>query len=225
MSSVNYEDFIPDVLPMVPGCTDILVVQHIRAAAIELCEKSYFYHEDLDPVTVVPGIYEYDLDVPRNTVAHKLLWAVLEGRYVEFAGSALMAERYPNWREKETRGKPKLIAQVRPDAFWLCPIPQDKVKNGLIIHAVLKPTRRSTSIEERVAEECHDAIVNGALFRLLRLPSKDWTDLGGAKVYGALFQDGIREAEVRGRNADTPIARKTKYGGLPIRNGARKVVW
>ena len=223
--AVKYEDFLTDILPMVPGCPDTLVIQHVRSAAIELCEKSSFYQEDLDPITVVKGIYEYDLDVPRNTVAHKIRWALLEGEYVEFASTGLMAQREPNWRDKNMSGRPKMIAQIRPDAFWLCPVPKQKVKNGLVVRAVLKPSQKSMSLEDRVADECHDAIVNGALFRLLRLPSKDWTDLGGAKVYGTLFQDGIREAEIRGRNADTPIARKTKYGGLPIRNGARKVVW
>ena len=223
--AIKFEDFLPDIIPMVPGCPDTLIIHHVRQAARELCEKSACYVEDLDPMTVIPGIYEYDLDPPPNAIIHRIKWALLDGRYVEFAGTALMAERYPNWREKDKRGVPKLIAQIRPDAFWLCPVPQEKVKNGLIVHVILKPSQKANSIQDRVADEYRDAIINGALFRLLRLPSKDWTDLGGAKVYGALFQDGIREAEVRGRNADTPIARKTKYGGLPIRNGARKVVW
>ena len=223
--SIKFEDFLSDIIPMVPGCPDSLIIQNVRQAARELCEKSSCYLEDLDPITVVNGLYEYDLDAPRNTDIHKLKWALLDGRYVEFSSTALMAQRYPNWREKNKTGVPKLIAQIRPDAFWLCPVPQNKIKNGLVIHAVLKPSQKSVVLEDRIADEYRDTIVNGALFRLLRLPSKDWTDLGGAKVYGALFQDGIREAEIRGRNADTPIARKTKYGGLPIRNGARKVVW
>lgn len=223
--AISFEDFLPDIIPMVPGCPDTLIVHNVREAAIELCHKASMYLEDLDPITVIPKVFEYDLDPPRNTVVHKIKWGLLDGAYVEFGSTSLMAQRYPNWREKNKLGTPKLIAQVRPDAFWLCPIPKNKIKNGLIIRAVLKPTRQSVSLEDRIAEEYHDTIVNGALFRLLRLPSKDWTDLGGAKVYGALFQDGIREAEIRGRNADTPIARKTKYGGLPIRNGARKTVW
>ena len=223
--SIKFEDFLSDIIPMVPGCPDSLIIQNVRQAARELCEKSSCYLEDLDPITVVNGLYEYDLDAPRNTDIHKLKWALLDGRYVEFSSTALMAQRYPNWREKNKTGVPKLIAQIRPDAFWLCPVPQNKIKNGLVIHAVLKPSQKSVVLEDRIADEYRDTIVNGALFRLLRLPSKDFTDLGGAKVYGALFQDGIREAEIRGRNADTPIARKTKYGGLPIRNGARKVVW
>lgn len=223
--SIKFEDFLSDIIPMVPGCPDSLIIQNVRQAARELCEKASCYLEDLDPITVVNGLYEYDLDAPRNTDIHKLKWALLDGRYMEFSSTALMAQRYPNWREKNKTGVPKLIAQIRPNAFWLCPVPQNKIKNGLVIHAVLKPSQKSVVLEDRIANEYRDTIVNGALFRLLRLPSKDWTDLGGAKVYGALFQDGIREAEIRGRNADTPIARKTKYGGLPIRNGARKVVW
>ena len=54
---------------------------------------------------------------------------------------------------------------------------------------------------------------NGALFRLLRTPSKDWTDYGAAQMYGALYAEGVREAEQEARAANTPIARSVKYGG------------
>jgi hypothetical protein len=59
-----------------------------------------------------------------------------------------------------------------------------------------------------------DTIVNGALFRLLRLPSKEWTDLAGAQVYGSLFNAGIIEADRRARNADAGVVRKVSYGGI-----------
>ena len=59
-----------------------------------------------------------------------------------------------------------------------------------------------------------ETIINGALFRLLRLPSKDWTDYTGAQVYGSLFQEGLVAAERRARHADEGIARKVTYGGI-----------
>ena len=58
-----------------------------------------------------------------------------------------------------------------------------------------------------------DTIINGALFRLLRMPNKEWTDLSAAGVYGQLFNSGVEAAERRARQADTAVARTVKYGG------------
>ena len=51
------------------------------------------------------------------------------------------------------------------------------------------------------------------LYRLLRIPNKDWTDLTGAQVYGSLFNQGITDAERKARGANTGVARTVKYGG------------
>jgi hypothetical protein len=59
-----------------------------------------------------------------------------------------------------------------------------------------------------------DAIINGALFRLLRLPSKEFTDYQGAQVYSALFSQGIRDAKLKASQGDMPVARKVRYGGV-----------
>ena len=61
---------------MVPGCPDTLIESNIRAAAIELCEKAPVYQQELDPVTTVASIFEYDLEPPSGTVVHKIMWVV-----------------------------------------------------------------------------------------------------------------------------------------------------
>ena len=59
---------------MVPGCPDTLIENNIRSAVIELCEKSGVYQAELDPVTTVNGIFEYDLEAPNQTAVHKIMW-------------------------------------------------------------------------------------------------------------------------------------------------------
>tara|TARA_B100000212_G_scaffold319555_1_gene276792 strand:+ start:72 stop:317 length:246 start_codon:yes stop_codon:yes gene_type:complete len=59
-----------------------------------------------------------------------------------------------------------------------------------------------------------DAIVNGTLGRLLRIPAKDWSDINAAAVYGTLYAENVATAEKRARLADTAVAGKVNYGGL-----------
>ena len=75
----SFDSLITDVLPYVPGCPDSLIELNIRAAAIELCEKSKAFTFDLDPITTISGTYEYEFDQPSGTDVHQILWATYDG--------------------------------------------------------------------------------------------------------------------------------------------------
>ena len=212
--ATTYETLLPEVIPMVPGCPDTLIETNIRAAAIELCEKAPVYQQELDPVTTVANIYEYDLEPPSGAVTHKILWVTHQGVDLEPISTGLLEQRLPKWRDASNAGTPKYFVKVTQAAFWLVPVPNATESQAVILRAQLKPTYTSSACDDGVMTDYRDAIVQGALFRLLRMPSREWTDLTGAQVYGTLFQQSIQEAERRSRHEDMPIARKVNYGGL-----------
>jgi hypothetical protein len=209
-----YESLLPEIIPMVPGCPDTLIENNIRAATIELCEKAAVLQAELDPVTTVAGIFEYDLEPPTGTVVHKIMWVVYDGKDLEPISTNLLEQRKPNWRDADNRGSPQYYVKVSQSLFWMVPVPNVTQASSTILRAQLKPTQTSTAADDELISDYRDTIVNGALFRLLRLPSKDWTDFAGAQVYGSLFAQGITEADRRARHADSGIARKVAYGGI-----------
>lgn len=199
---------------MVPGCPDTLIENNIRAAVIELCEKAAVLQAELDPVTTIAGIYEYDLEPPTDTVVHKIMWVVHDGKEIEPISTNLLEQRKQNWRDADNRGTPEYFVKTSQSLFWMVPVPNETKASSTILRVQLKPTQTSTTADDELMSEYRDTIVNGALFRLLRLPSKDWTDFAGAQVYGSLFAEGIAQADRRARNADAGIARKVAYGGI-----------
>lgn len=209
--AISYETLLPEILPMVPGCPDTLIENNIRAAVIELCEKASTYQAELDPLTTVANIYEYDLEAPAGTTVQKILWVTHAGKDIEPLTSALLEQRLPKWREGN--GVPEYYVQQSPSLVWLAPIPTVTSVSSTIVRAVLKPTHTSTACDDSVMNDYRDTIINGALFRLLRIPNKDWSDLQGASVYGQLFSQGVENAERKARGADTGVARKVRYGG------------
>jgi hypothetical protein len=209
-----YESLLPEIIPMVPGCPDTLIENNIRAAVIELCEKAAVLQAELDPVTTIAGIYEYDLEPPTDTVVHKIMWVVHDGKEIEPISTNLLEQRKQNWRDADNRGTPEYFVKTSQSLFWMVPIPNETKASSTILRVQLKPTQTSTTADDELMSEYRDTIVNGALFRLLRLPSKDWTDFAGAQVYGSLFAEGIAQADRRARNADAGIARKVAYGGI-----------
>jgi hypothetical protein len=209
--AISYETLLPDILPMVAGCSDTLVEKHVRAAVIELCERASVYQAELDPITTVGNIYEYDLEAPNGTAVQKILWITHEGKDLEPLTSTLLEQRVPKWREGN--GVPEFYVQQGSSLVWLAPIPTATSVSSTIVRAVLKPTHTSTACDNDVMNDYRDTIINGALFRLLRIPNQDWTDLSSAGIYGNLFSQGVEAAERRARNADTGVARKVRYGG------------
>ncbi len=209
--AISYEALLPDILPMVPGCPDTLIKNNIRAAVIELCERASVYQAELDPLTTVGNIFEYDLEAPSGTAVQRILWITHAGKDLEPLTSTLLEQRIPKWREGN--GVPEYYVQQGTALVWLAPIPTATSVSSTIVRAVLKPTHTSTACDDGVMNDYRDTIINGALFRLLRIPNKEWTDLQGAGVYGSLFNEGTVNAERKARGADTGVARRVRYGG------------
>ena len=209
----TFESLLPDVLPNVYGCSDPVAIAAIRSSAIDFCTKSEVYQQELDPVTTVAKIYEYDLEPPKNAVVHKILWLINDGEKLEPVSTGLLEQRLPDWRDKANAGIPKYFVQQSQTLFYLAPMPATTKVESVLLRAVLKPTADALLLDDEIINNHKDAIVSGALFRLLRTPAKVWTDYQAAQMYAALYAEGVKEAENKARSSNTPIARSVKYGG------------
>jgi hypothetical protein len=214
MANASYETLFPDVIPVVNDCPDSLIERNIRSAVIEFCEKTGIYQAELDPVTTVGGLHEYDLEPPNGTVVHKIMNVVFDGKNLEAISPELLDQRKPNWRKPENTGEPEYFIKQGQSLVWLVPTPSATMVSSTRIRVQLKPTATSTACDADILSEYRDSIINGALFRLLRTPGQVWTDFNGAQIYGALFADGINRAERTARHADEGVARKVNYGGV-----------
>ena len=209
----SFESLLPEIIPVVPGCTDTLIEQNLRAAPIELCEKTEVYQLELDPVTTVQNIFEYDLEPPSGTSVHKIIWMTYDGEDLEAITTALLEQRKPKWRQSGYEGRPEYFVKQSPSLFYVAPVPNETKASGLLLRVALKPTHTATSCDDDVMNDYRDTIINGTIFRLLRLPGREWTDYAGAQVYATLFNEGLGEAEKRGRQSASRVARKVRYSG------------
>lgn len=209
--AISYETLLPEILPMVAGCPDTLITNNIRSAVVELCERASVYQAELDPVTTVSNIYEYDLESPAGTSVRRILWITHQGNDLEPLTTTLLEQRIPKWRTEAS--VPEYFIQQNSATFIVAPVPATTTVGSTVVRAVLRPTHNSTACDNDVMNDYRDTIINGALFRLLRIPNKDWSDLQSASIYGQLFNQGVEQAERRSRNADTAVHRSVRYGG------------
>ena len=91
------------------------------------------------------------------------------------------------------------------------PVPNAKSVNGLLLQVALKPTRTTNSIDTEFSNTYRDGILYGTIYRLLRIPGKEWTDPMAAADYFNLFQAEVSDAELRGRGGNIGVKRTVKY--------------
>ena len=208
----TFSSLIKEVAPYVPMCPDSVIEQHLRSATIELCEKSKAYVHDLDTMATISGVYEYEFDQPTGTDVHQILYMTYDGRDMDPISPRSLELNYPDWRDRT--GNPHVYLQKSPDTFWVVPVPSSTKSDGLIISVALKPSRTSNNINTNFSNDYRDGIIYGALYRLLRMPNREWTDVGAAQEYLFQFNVEAKQAELRARGGDLGVKRRVRYKGI-----------
>lgn len=202
----TYESFLDEVMPHVPGCQVNIAVNAIRNTVVEFCEKSLILQRDHDPVTVIAGIADYDLDPPNGYLVTKIMKAWHENVPLvaaapdEIGTVAVYNQQAPG---ADGPGLPRWILQKDERSFSLLPVPADTSVNGVFMRVALKPTRSSTSVEDVIFEDYLEVIGYGAKARLMFMPNKPWTDLNNAGTNKILFEQGVNTARQRANRGHT----------------------
>ena len=182
--------FLNEVMPDVPSCPSAIVVNAIRNAAIEFCQKSLVWRQELDPVNVYQGQDVYDLDgMPGGSVIERILTLYYLGRKLTPQGmDALDAKRKLAAVSKaaSVSGNPTDLTYVppvvteygqnSPTQVVLYGMPDGNFIGGLVMNCVLMPARTSLGIDSSVTDRYLDGIVQGAKARLMLIPKKPWSD-------------------------------------------------
>ena len=205
-----YSSLVKEVLPYVPLCPDSLVEQTLRSVTIEFCERSKAYILDMDPFNTISGVYEYDFDIPTGTEVHQILYMTYNGKDMDPISPRSLELNYPDWRDRT--GNPHVYLQKTPTTFWVVPVPSGSEQ--IITSVALKPSRTSNNIDTTVSNTYRDAIIYGTLYRLLRMPNREWSDVGSAQEYLFQFTQEIQQAELRARGGDLGVKRTVKYKGI-----------
>lgn len=210
----SFDSLVKDVLPYVPNCPDSLIESTLRSACIEFAERSKAYVYDLDSITSISGVYEYEFDQPSGTDVHAILWMTYDGDDLDPISPRSLELNYSDWRNKTS--VPQVYLQKNPSTFWVIPVPGSAVTNGIQLAVALKPSRTTSNIDTTFSNSYRDGIVYGTLYRLLRIPSKDWTDINASRDYLGLFNQEIVQAELKARGGDLGVKRTVKYKGAGL---------
>ena|SRR5687768_3135908 len=194
-----------DVLsPDVPACPQEAQVSALRRAAIKFCEKSLIWKYDHPDIAVAAGTEKYLVDPPDETAVHTVTYAEFNGRQID---TSTMERDIRVWNWRTAQGMPEYLLS-EDVAVTLVPTPD--VPGTLSMKVALKPTISASGIEDWIFREYQEAIVHGALARLMLSPKKPYSDPALAGYHEQMFliktaRAGVREAKSRNR---TPLQTK-----------------
>jgi hypothetical protein len=166
------------IAPSVPGCPRPTLVQYIRDAAIEACEKTLAWRYEQPAVRLTPGVYEYEYETPEDSEVVAVIYAGLNGRPIKATMQEHLHAQYPAWPEtaEDRRATPSLLSQFDPDHFVVAPVPDGSKTYDIKMFVALRPTPAATGMDKTAFDELEQLIAHGALQHLLVLPDKSWTD-------------------------------------------------
>lgn len=178
-----WSDFYSWVLPSVPGCPNPTLDLHIRQAAIEFCRRTLCWVRTLDPVEANGMDIRFDLDLPSQTQAMKLMAVAVNG--LEYL---LVDTQRGLQLVRQGSGADFSFTQ---DKLTLDVHPLRARGDSIEVDMALAPSFYASGIETDVASPYLQEIAQGALATLQMMAGVAWSDPGLAAVNKALFNQRV----------------------------------
>lgn len=191
-----WSDFLPEVLIEVPGCPEPLVEHHIRNAAIEFCNETLIWREDLTPIDSVIEQAEYTLTPPAGSRIVMPVSVEYDDKLIDPETEENLNAKSRTWRTNDP-GTPSVFLIPDPLTILLHERPNSVIVGGIAVKAALKPTRNATEVADIVYDDWAEAVAAGALSRIMEIPDKPWTNPNQSIYYHRKFNGAKNNARVK----------------------------
>jgi hypothetical protein len=186
-----WKDFYDFVMPDVPGCAFAAIDSALRQSAVVFCEQSLAWLAEHPLIPVVAGTAEYALAPREDAVVHAVTFAALNGEEIgAYKDETGISAR--NWRNGTSA--PQYILS---GAGSMILAPKPGANAALTMIVALKPSPTSAGIDDAQFNEYREAIVHGALLRLMLSPKKPYTNAQLAAYHQQQFVIKTAAAGVR----------------------------
>lgn len=200
---VPIERFHPYVMPYAEGASEPLIEQYLVDRAIDFCSETLIVQRNLDPLTMIPGIVEYELDLPQQQQIHMLMRCFHGQGEIEIVHPEMIAAHsahYGNWfyaGAKIPEGTPSAIFQKDEKTLLVNRAPHDLEPIILTLSAALKPARAASQLDDILFNDYAEVLALGVASKLLLLPGKAFSNPQMAVVYGQEYERAKAKAHLR----------------------------
>jgi hypothetical protein len=195
MDLISIDEFLTDIMPELPGCTEFIAMDKIRLAAIEFCRLTQVSQETMVELDLEEDEAYVDIPTPNNSVrVYKVMWARIPHRSLTPYRRQPLANRHMNWDETGTGEWPTSFIQEKKGQIRVIPTPNQDQLGALTAHVCFIPARNATKLDALLLDDYRDAIASGALQRLLMMRKEAWYDPDSAQLHMRSFASEISNA-------------------------------
>jgi len=200
---IRLDSWLRDLLPRTPGIVRKVATRELILTVREFYEQSSSWRVVIGPKNMQPGKAKYGLS-PYDAYAN-----IVRVLGVELSSMPLAALTRRPPGEEPVSGSPWGFYVESPDLIRLWPTPRETVANTLTFHVALTPKLSVTHLPRISATHHYDAILDGALGRILAHPAKPYSNLTVGQYHLRRFRDAIAKYKgeaIRGYNGAQPWA-------------------
>lgn len=182
-------DFMPYILPYVPGCPAPLAELTLRGTAIDFCTYVPVVQQVLDPVDVYAGQAQYDIDVPYGVNVTVILEAYYRNQRMQVLRQDDDA--------REGNHAPFALRQAADNTFTLYPTPGADESEAIVMRVATRPTMLATTLDDVLLADYAYEIGAGAVARLMLMPNQLFSNPQLAPTYQTIYIAGRTNARIR----------------------------
>lgn len=194
---VEFDVLLPRVMQYAQAVPEPLAIQHLRDAAIKLCEDTRCWRDVYTTQTTGDEIEV--TSVPPYAALYSIEWARFDGQLLEArapTSDLVIGEE----------GVPRFITQLTPNTVTLVPFGV----GSLQLSCFLKPSLNADIIPDFLYTEFGPAIADGALSTLLLIPNQPYSNPQQAIYHGQRFQAVLDKNFAYNLRGQQRAAKRTK---------------
>jgi len=191
---MEWDAFLPHVLPSAQSCPDALAIDHVIKAARRFCEETLVWNYECEPILSAAQVKDYALQLGDGEELIRVMAATVAGRDVDILrGSSGRAAA------RQRRSTSFIYMASGQLSFSVNPVPgADGIE--ILTDIAVRPSLTCQEWPDDLAQHVDD-IAHGAIATLCLLPRRDWSDNTLAMARGGLFErriDSVKRDVERG---------------------------
>ena len=194
---MTLDNFLPYVLPDVPGCPSVTAKRAVIDAAMDFLTYSGIWREVQEPIPLTPDINEYDLDAPTGALCIAVRDIYTSQGSLRPVTLSELAQLLPNWQTATASAPMYYTRSFDLTTLRLYPMPHEPNGETITVDAVYTLDQSATSIPDVIVQRWRDVIVDGAKARLKSMSKVAWADPGRAVKHQFDFELGRSRAKVQ----------------------------
>ena len=189
-------NFHPFVATEVIGCPYPTLDQALLLTAIEFCRETKAWTESQDPIILIEGVNEYEIDVPTGAYVQTVRDVWIGSHRLQPVTMSGLQNAMPDWLSAKGSEPSYYNMAGELTLLRVYPTPTAVTGQAMVVRASYVPTMSATSLPDFLGQRHLDAIASGAKARLMAMPGVPWTNTELSIYYRANFDKAILNTRI-----------------------------